>query len=74
MEHKPRWFKLIHFILQPEQAMDVCSVSHAGSADRQGLDMLQHWKYFQSYAFVLIISTFIIFQSYCALHLTILIS
>lgn len=54
--------------------MDVCSVSHAGSADRQGLDMLQQWKYFQSYAFVLIISTFIIFQSYCALHLTILIS
>lgn len=51
--------------------MNVCSVSHAGSADGQEHDMLQHCKCFPSCASVLSSSPSIIYQSYRALHLAI---
>lgn len=54
--------------------MNVCLVSHAVSADRQGLDMLQGSKWFLSYASVLSFHPSIIYQSYLALHLAIFIS
>lgn len=72
-EHKPWWFKLIHFILQPEQAwMWARSVT-------LGLLMGRTWyiaggKCLPSRTFVLSFSPSVIYQSYCALYPTIFIS